>query len=40
VPAVPHYPSEEREDERPPDISDIVDRILTRDEPSPTASVA
>jgi hypothetical protein len=41
VPAVPHYPSEEpRKDEQAPDIDDILDRILDRDEPSPTIIVA
>ncbi|WP_458210034.1 hypothetical protein [Haladaptatus sp. NG-SE-30] len=36
---VPHYPSDETDDESVPDIDDLVDRILNGgDDPSPTAS--
>jgi len=35
VPAVPHYPEDEPERKRRvPDIGDVVDRILDRDDPS------
>ena len=39
MPIVPHYPSDEREDEEQPDFDEIVDRILNGgDGPSPVVS--
>jgi hypothetical protein len=39
MPAVPHYPSDEPDRKRrAPDISDVVDRILDRDDPSPVVT--
>ena len=34
VPATPHVPTDEDRPRRAPDINDIVDRILDRDDPS------
>ncbi len=40
MPAVPHFPSDEPDREpRAPDIDDVVDRILDRDDPTPVAEV-
>ena len=34
---LPHYPSDEPDEEHAPDLNDVVDRILNRgDDPSPT----
>jgi hypothetical protein len=38
VPATPHLPSDEPERRRAPDIDDIVDRILGRNEPTPAVA--
>ncbi|WP_267195351.1 hypothetical protein [Halegenticoccus tardaugens] len=41
MPIVPHYPSDEPEDESPPDFGEIADRILNGgDDPSPTVDCA
>jgi hypothetical protein len=42
VPLVPHLPSDEPEDEDAPDLDDVVDRILNRDDdrPMPTPTGA
>lgn len=33
---LPHFPSEEPDEERVPVIDDVVDRILNGEDPSPT----
>jgi hypothetical protein len=38
VPATPHLPGDEEEENRAPDIDDIVDRILGRDGPTPVVT--
>jgi hypothetical protein len=38
MPATPHVPSDDHERRRAPDIDDIVDRILDRDEPTPVVA--
>jgi hypothetical protein len=39
MPVVPHYPSDEPEDDpEAPDFGEIVDEILERDGPTPTVA--
>jgi hypothetical protein len=38
VPATPHLPGDEDEENRAPDIDEIVDRILGRDGPTPVVT--
>ena len=41
MPTVPHYPSDEPDpnrERRAPDIGEVVDRILDRDDPSPVVA--
>jgi hypothetical protein len=38
VPATPHVPTDEDRPRRAPDINDIVDRILDRDDPNPNVA--